>query len=164
MNGWIYGLILLQLAYVSWVDIQTKKISNSWLIINLVLALGLSFIFPDLYPWEWGRLLFPVGWVVVGFLLFILNVMGAGDSKYLAGLFLIIPSIFQMEMLEKLVVSSLVVGLVMLIFKIIKDFQKIKAYAFSTYWQGLKDSIRSSFSFAPVILLAWLIFGVQLWS
>ena len=67
-------------------------------------------------------------------------------------------------MFEKVLYSTLVVGLVMLTFKIAKDFKKIKAYAFSSYWQGFKESIRSSFSYAPVVLLAWIMLGVDQWK
>lgn len=160
MTGWIYYLILAQLVIVSWIDIKTKKISNLWLLVNLVLGVAFHFIFPETYPWEWATLLFPLGWLLVGFLLFVLGIMGAGDSKYLASLFLIIPLEQQVIMLEKIIYATLVVGFITLTFKLAKDFQKIKAYAFSTYWKGLVTSIRSSFSYAPVVLLAWILLGV----
>lgn len=164
MMGWIFCVIFIQLLIVSWIDIKTKKISNLWFILNLAFCLVLHFIVPEAYPWQWTALVFPVGWIVIGFLLFLAGIMGAGDSKYLASLFLIIPIEHQAVMLEKLIYATCVVGIVMLTFKIAKDFKKIKAYAFSTYWKGLLKSIRSSFSYAPVILLAWVLLGVQHWS
>jgi prepilin peptidase CpaA len=90
--------------------------------------------------------------------------MGAGDSKYLSSLFFIIPLEHQGLMLEKIIYATCVVGFVMLSLKFLKDFQKIKAYAFSTYWRGVKESIRSSFSYAPVIFLAWILFGIGQWK
>ena len=162
--GWIYGVIFIQLLIVSWIDIKTKKISNLWFILNVAFSLVLHFVVPEAYPWQWAALVFPLGWIVVGFLLFLAGIMGAGDSKYLASLFLIIPIEHQAVMLEKLIYSTCVVGIVMLSIKIAKDFKKIKAYAFSTYWKGLVTSIRSSFSYAPVILLAWILLGVEHWS
>lgn len=164
MTGWTYGLILIELAVVSWVDIKTKKISNLWPLANLALAIILHFTLPDFYLWEWQSLIFPIGWIVLGFFLFVLGIMGAGDSKFLASLFLVIPLEQHMLMFEKILYSTLVVGLVMLTFKIAKDFKKIKAYAFSAYWSGLRESIRSNFSYAPVILLAWILFGVGHWK
>jgi len=164
MIAWIYVMTLVELSVVSWLDIKVKKISNLWPIINLLLSIGLRFIYPDLYPWECASLLFPAGWIVVGFLLFLVGIMGAGDSKFLASLFLLIPLEQHSAMFEKVLYTTLVVGLMMLIFKIAKDFKKIKAYAFSTYWVGLRESIRSSFSFAPVILLAWILLGVEFWT
>lgn len=162
MINWIYYLILIELVIVSAIDIKIKKISNIWFFVNLVIHIALHFLFPTLYPWEWATLLFPLGWIVAGFGLFLLKIMGAGDSKYLASLFLLIPLHLQSQMMEKVLYSTLVVGLVMLTFKIAKDFKKIKAYAFSAYWKGFKESIRSSFSFAPVVLLAWILLGVEL--
>ncbi len=156
-------MILAELIAVSWIDIKIKKISNIWPLVNLVLGIALHIFYSDYYPLEWASLFFPVGWILAGFLLFLLGIMGAGDSKFLASLFLLIPLDHQYLVLEKLLYSTVVVGLVMLTFKIARDFNKIKAYAFSTHWQGFKESIRSSFSFAPVILLAWIMLGVEKW-
>lgn len=163
MIGWIYGLILIELLIVSWIDIKIKKISNIWFLINLVLAVAFHFIYPESNQIEWSSLIFPIGWIVVGFILFVLKIMGAGDSKFLASLFLMIPVKEHAALFEKVLYSTLVVGLVMLIFKFAKDFNKIKAYALTTHWQGLKESIRSNFSFAPVVLLAWILLGVEQW-
>lgn len=161
--AWIYFLILAELIVVSWIDIKIKKISNLWFLFNLILSLSLH-IFNSLdYPFEWAALIYPVGWILVGFGLFVLGIMGAGDSKFLASLFLVIPPTHQFQMFEKIMYSTLVVGSVLLTLKIAKDFNKIKAYALSSYWKGLKESMRSSFSFAPVILLAWILFGVEKW-
>jgi prepilin peptidase CpaA len=163
MMPWIYFLILAELIVVSWIDIKIKKISNYWFLFNLILSLCLYLFYPLNYPWQWAALIYPVGWILVGFGLYVLGIMGAGDSKFLASLFLIIPLDHQYNMLEKILYSTMVVGVVFLAIKITKDFKKIKAYALSSYWQGLKESIRSSFSFAPVILLAWILFGVEKW-
>jgi prepilin peptidase CpaA len=164
MIVWIYCLILIELVIVSWIDLKIKKISNIWLMINLAFAIIFHFLYPDFYHFEWASLAFPVGWIVVGFVLFVLKIMGAGDSKFLASLFLLLPLKQHAIMFEKVLYSTLVVGLVMLAFKIGRDFKKIKAYALSTYWHGFKESIRSNFSFAPVILLAWILLGVEQWK
>lgn len=163
MISWIYWLILTQLIFVSIIDIKIKKISNLWFFANLLLSLTFHFVYPEAYPWDWAVLVFPIGWIIIGFILFILGIMGAGDSKYLASLFLIVPIEQQVVMFEKIIYSTLIVAIILLAFKITKDFQKIKAYALSTYWQGIKESIRSRFSYAPVILLAWVLLGVGQW-
>jgi prepilin peptidase CpaA len=163
MIKWLYFAILIELAIVSWIDIKTKKISNLWAVVNLSLALGLYVFYPDFFPLEWELLVFPVGFTVVGFFLFLLKVMGAGDSKYLASLFLVIPLEYQTVMFEKIIYSTFVVGFIMLVMKIIKDFKIIKVYAFSQYWKGMRESVRSKFSYAPVIFLAWLLLGAREW-
>jgi len=154
---------MVELVVVSWIDIKTKKISNLWFFFNIILSLSLHFLYPVEYSWQWATLIYPVGWIFAGFGLFVLGIMGAGDSKLLSSLFLVIPLTFQFKILENILYSTLVVGIVFLTIKIAKDFNKIKAYALSSHWQGLKESIRSSFSFAPVVLLAWILFGVEKW-
>src|SRR5688572_25711955 len=99
MIGWIFNMILIELVIVSWIDIKIKKISNIWFFVNLAISIALHFLFPTLYPWEWATLLFPVGWIVAGFGLFLMGIMGAGDSKYLASLFLLIPLHLQSLMM-----------------------------------------------------------------
>lgn len=89
--------------------------------------------------------------------------MGAGDSKYLASVFAVVPPDLQMVMFSQLVNATILVGLFLISLKLAKDFQKIKAYALTTYWQGLKEILRSRFSYAPVILIAWLFVGLKLW-
>jgi prepilin peptidase CpaA len=107
--------------------------------------------------------MFPLGFIVGGFVLFILGIMGAGDSKFLASLFLLIPLEQHALMFEKVIYTTLLVGFVLLAIKIARDFKIIKAYALSAYWNGLKASIKSSFSFAPVVFIAWILLGVELW-
>jgi prepilin peptidase CpaA len=116
--------------------------------------------FRDLYPLSWETLLFPIGFVVVGFFLFLLKIMGAGDSKYLASLFLITPGEFHAIFFEKIVGATIVVGAILLLFRGTQDFQRIKSYALSIYWKGIKETIKSNFSYAPVVLLAWILFGI----
>jgi prepilin peptidase CpaA len=164
MTIWIYLLILVELTIVSWFDIKIKKISNAWFVVNAVIAIVFHYLYPEVYPWELATFLFPSLWLLGGFLLFLLNIMGAGDSKYLASLFLIIPGELQISMLEKLIYTTCIVGFIMLLIKFIKDFQKIKAYAFSVYWGGLKEAIKSNFSYAPVIWLAWVVLGAGQWK
>lgn len=164
MSAWIFGLVTIELLVVSWFDIKTRKISNLWFPVNLLASVLLYVLLPEPYDWSWQILIFPASWVVVGFVLFALDVMGAGDSKYLASLFLLIPLSLHFPMLEKIVGVTIVVGGIFLTIKVVRDFAKIKSYALSAYWVGLRESIRSKFSFAPVILLAWLMLGVELWK
>ncbi len=162
MSPWIYSLILLELAIISFIDIRTKKISNFWSIGQLVAAVLLYISF-DTYQWSWTVLVYPLIWFVIGFGLFILGIMGAGDSKLIASLYFLIPLSLHHVMLEKILISTIVVGFMNFFIKIIKDFRTIKAYALSAYWQGFWVKMKSSFSFAPVIMMAWILLGVQLW-
>lgn len=163
MSFWLYSLILIELIIISIIDIKTKKISNFWPLSNIIFGL-IFYLFFDLYDWSWPVLIYPVVWLGVGFVLFLIGIMGAGDSKLLSSLFLLIPLDFHHLMLEQVIISTLVVGFVNLIMKMVRDFRTIKAYAFSAYWKGFLEKIKSRFSFAPVVLIAWILLGVRLWN
>lgn len=161
MNGTIYYLIFLQLLIVAWLDLRTRKISNYWVIGNLLAVPFLYYFSPEHYAFDWGLFLFPVGFIVVGFFFFLVGIMGAGDSKYLASLFLLLPIEYHLPFFEKLLLATITVGSLLLAWKLIKNFSKLRAYFLSQYWQGLKDVIKSKFSYAPVILLAWVMMRFQ---
>ncbi len=89
--------------------------------------------------------------------------MGAGDSKFLASLFLIIPPEFHLPFFEKLVVSTILVGTILFSYKVYKNSFELKAYFISRYWEGIRKTLKSRFSYAPVIFLAWVILGFKIW-
>lgn len=161
--SFIFGVILLELLVVGWIDFKTEKISNKWIAVNLVLSVLLHSLFSNLYPVSWEALIFPLGFVVIGFLLFHLKIMGAGDSKFLASLFLIIPLEYQLLFFEKLIISTILTGAILLTYKLISKRDKLKAYFLSRYWDGIKETIKSRFSYAPVVTLAWILLGFHLW-
>lgn len=88
--------------------------------------------------------------------------MGAGDSKYLATLFLLIPVEYHLLFLEKLILSTIVTGMIFLILKIIRSRKILGTYLIAGHWSGIKHLIKSRFSFAPVILLAWIFLGLEI--
>jgi prepilin peptidase CpaA len=163
MNQFIYVLIMSELALVAWIDLKTQKISNLWLPFNLIMTLVLYLLLPALYPFTWEIFVFPVGWIVIGFILFLLNIMGAGDSKFLASLFLLIPLEQQLPFLGKLVLATMAVGMILLSGRVIKNFSQIRFFVLTKQWEGITKIIRSRFSYAPVMFLAWLLFGGELW-
>jgi len=159
----IFGLISIQLLAVAWIDLKTHKISNRWAILNVLLSVLFHIFLPSSYPLTWEILIFPLGFLVIGFFLFLLHIMGAGDSKYLASLFLLIPLELHLVFFERLLLSTMLVGGFLLALKVIKHFAQLRAYFISRYWSGIKGVIKSRFSYAPVILVAWIILGVNLW-
>jgi prepilin peptidase CpaA len=164
MTKVLYFFLISELLWVAWIDIQTKKISNIWSGLHVLLAFILYFLPITTYSFRWEVLIFPIGILVLGFLLYLVNVMGAGDSKYLASLFLIIPLDAQSIFLKKLIISTMMTGGLLLIFQILKKWPVLRAYLWSRYWKGLKETVRSRFSFAPVIGVAWILFGWELWG
>jgi len=159
----VYCLILFELFTVAWIDFRTEKISNKWILVNLIGSVILHLTLGSYYLLSWEIIIFPLGFILFGFLLFLINVMGAGDSKFLASLFLLIPLALHTLFFEKLVLATLVTGLILFLYRIAKNGSKLKAFLHSHHWQGVKETLQSRFSYAPVILLAWLVLGAELW-
>lgn len=159
----VFSFVLLELLTVAWIDFKTEKISNRWILVNTAVAIMLHAFVRNLYPLSLEALVFPVGFIVIGFLLYLGNVMGAGDSKFLASLFLIIPLQFHIPFFEKLVISSIAVGALLFSYRVYKNGPELKAYFVGHYWEGIRKSLQSRFSYAPVIFLAWIILGFNIW-
>jgi len=149
---------------VAWIDYKTEKISNKWIAVNAVASVILHLSVRVLYPLSWEVLLFPVGFIVVGFLLFLLNLLGSSDFKFLSSLFLIVPLEYHLFFFSKLVISTIVVGAVLLLIRFVKHGPQLKAYFMSQYWEGIKTTLKSRFSYAPVIFLAWIMLGINIWN
>lgn len=160
----VFLLILCELLIVAWVDFKTCKISNKWILLNSLLALGFYLFLPEIYRFSWEIFVFPIGFIVGGFFLYLANIMGAGDSKFLASLFLMTPLEFHFSYFEKLAVSTIITGGILLLYRISINSGKLRAYLVNRYWEGIKATIKSRFSYAPVILLAWMLLGRTLWN
>lgn len=161
MNSYIFYGVLCQLLIVAWIDLKKKTISNYWAMVNVFIGIVLYVAIPELYPFNWELFLFPIGFIIGGFILFLASIMGAGDSKYLASLFIIVPSEFHMIFFEKILYATMAMGLLRVSWKVLRNFSTIKAYLVSFHWRGLRDIIKSRFSYAPVILLAWMLLGLM---
>ncbi len=161
MNKIIFLIILIQLVVVAWIDVKTKLISNYWFVFNLLLFLCI-WITSDLLV-SWQNFYFPIGVIGFGFVFYLLKIMGAGDSKYLASLFLLIPYSFHWLFFEVIIQVTMLMGSVFLTLKLLRDFQEFKAYFLTRYWSALRSKIKSEFSFAPVILFSWILLGWKIW-
>jgi prepilin peptidase CpaA len=163
MNIWIFVLVLIQLTIVAWIDLKRKTISNRWHFLNLVMAMGLYAWNVDPFLFKWQVLLLPLGYVLFGFLMFLVGIMGAGDSKYLASLNLIIPLEFHLPFFESLLTCTIFLGTGIFLFRVFRDRQRLYAYVWARHWQGIKEAIKSEFSYAPVFFLAWMLLGAKIW-
>lgn len=155
----IYIGILIELLVVSWTDVKTKKISNYWSLANILIFVLLTFIFPEYYIWAWQSFLYSGVFLVIGFILFLLNIMGGGDSKYLFSFFLLIPLGLQEQSFFYLLVSTVVTGIIFFFMNFFTNLKDIVRYFKVGDYQGVKSCFGSKFAFAPVILLAWLCIG-----
>lgn len=80
-------LIILLLIRISWTDIRSRLISNNIVLVLLICIIPFGFLLNgELYITPALVSLF------IGFLLFLFNVIGAGDVKLITVLMLTIPS------------------------------------------------------------------------
>lgn len=160
METMIASFITFQLGVVAWFDFKTKKISNIWPVVNFSLYLLLPLIFGSVYAYEFKTWFVPIAILLVGFVLFKLDIMGAGDSKYLFSLFLIVPEPFHELLLVKLCVLTIAVGAFLLSYKVTSQWDKFKVIVFARAG-SLKNFLGGKFTYAPVIMVAWLWFIIE---
>ena len=160
----IYLVILIELLIVSLIDVRTKKISNYWVLGNILLFLGLMILFPADYSLYFPKLLYSGAFILVGFLLFCVGLMGAGDSKFLCSLFLVIPNAWCDRVFSSLLVSTLVIGSFSLLISLGKNYEKMVTSLAHRQLSVLHDCFDRQFPYAPVIFIAWMQFGVTLFS
>ncbi len=155
----VYGFLLIELIFVAYIDFKYKRISNTWSLINLVMYFVLLFLFPKFYSFELHVLFFPLAWFAVGLFLFALKIMGAGDSKFLMAFFLLIPLHMQESVFFSLTYVTIFVGILLFFTNTLNNIGRLfNAIRFSNIYD-IKSVYGKRFSFAPVILLAWMLFG-----
>ena len=157
----VFIFISIQLLVVAYVDFKTRKISNVWILINFLLFCVLTFLFPKIYLWSFSAFLFPVAFLVVGFALFVMNIMGGGDSKYLSSLYILVPLGFQETVFLYLLYTTVIVGSSLLLFNALKNFDRIVILVRIGDVVGIKKIFGKKFTYAPVIFIAWMWFGWQ---
>jgi prepilin peptidase CpaA len=157
----VYIFIAIQLLFVAYIDFKTKKIANIWMIINLLFFIVLNLIFPQIYTWTIHIFIFPMAFLFVGFGLFVMNIMGGGDSKYLSSLYLLIPGPFQEVAFTYLLYATVLVGSTLLLFNTLKNLDIILIHIRMKDVAGIKKIFGKKFTYAPVIFIAWMWFGWQ---
>lgn len=156
----IYFAILAELFVVSVGDIRENKIPNIFALINLVLAVFLFIFFPHLYVLRAEVFIYSLGFLSVGFVFFLMKIMGAGDVKYLFTFFLLVPFHFQDSTFLYLLLTTVVIGSFMLLNNTIRNFDRLKRALLVGDAKGVKSCFGSKFPYAPVILISWLWLGI----
>lgn len=155
----VYLFLSLQLLFVAYFDFKFKKISNIWLLINLITYMVLLFIFPDNYNFDWQTFTFPLAIILGGYILFILKIMGGGDSKYLFSFYLVIPVSFHEKAFLCLAYTTVLVGLSLFLNNIIQNSDKIIMALKNKNIESIKNIFGKKFSYAPAIFTSWIWFG-----
>lgn len=157
----VYIFISIQLLFVAYIDFKTQKIANMWMLINFLFFCLLSAIFPTIYVWSLQAFFFPLAFLFVGFALYIMNIMGGGDSKYLSSLYLLVPLNMQETVFTYLLYATILVGSTLLLFNILKHLDIIIIHFKMKDIAGIKKIFGKKFTYAPVIFIAWMWFGWQ---
>lgn len=157
----VYLFIAIQLLVVAYIDFKSQKISNTWMFINSLFFCVLTFVFPDSYVWSIQTFIFPLVFIFVGFVLFVMNIMGGGDSKYLSSLYLLIPLQFQETTFIYLLYATILVGGSLFLFNVLKNLDIIIVHLKMKDIAGIKKIFGKKFTYAPVIFIAWMWFGWQ---
>lgn len=157
----IYIFVLLELLVVSYFDVKTRKISNHWSILNLIAFFLLIFFFPEIYRMSWETVFYSICFFFVGFMLFVIKIMGGGDAKLLASLYLLIPYNLQENSFIALIYSTLLIGGGILLYKLWIKRNEFKLAFITQDFRKIKDLMGKKFPFSPVVLLAWLVWGLS---
>ncbi len=157
----VYIFVSIQLLFVAYIDFKTQKIANMWVLINFLFFCLLSAIFPTLYIWSVQVFIFPLAFLFVGFALYMMNIMGGGDSKYLSSLYLLVPLEMQESVFTYLLYATILVGSTLLLFNLLKNLDIIIIHFKMKDIAGIKKIFGTKFTYAPVIFIAWMWFGWQ---
>lgn len=160
MNIFLFLVILIQLFWVSLIDIKYKKISNQWIYFNISLTAILWIIFPTEYAVSGEKLLYSITFFGVGFILYLLRIIGAGDSKYLASLYLVIPVDWCQVALISLFFSTLLIGGFVFFTTVVKKYDQLLLSFVARDYKEFAKLLNNRFSYAPVILVSWVLLGV----
>ena len=140
-------------------DLRERKIPNIWALMNIAVYCFVFFFFPTFYDFNLKAMLFPMAFIGVGFVLFVFKIMGGGDSKFLASLFLIIPVKFQDKMFHYLILTTFLIGITFLIRSIWIHRKKLQLSFQRRDINGIKECFGSKFAYAPVVLISWVYLG-----
>lgn len=156
----VYFYVLIQLVIISYYDIRYQKIKNMWFLSNYILFIPLYFIFRNYYIFSIEAFILPLGFMVIGFLFFLINIMGGGDSKYLSSLYLLVPEGIQLEVFNALIWSTIVIAGGMFLRNIVLNYKKIYMALIMKEVSSLKGIFGKKFAFAPVVLVSWILFAI----
>ncbi len=156
---YLFIFVFIELSVVALGDLKHKKISNLWSILNIITFIALCFLEPTSYSFGWTSYIYSSVFLLVGFTLFVLKIMGAGDTKLLVTLFLLIPTNLQGQYLLMLLNGTIFIGGSMLFYHIIKNYNMIIYYIGIKDVVGLKSCFGAKFPFAPVVWISWILFG-----
>jgi prepilin peptidase CpaA len=160
-NYFLFVAISMQLLVVSYLDIIGGHIRNYWSLINIFFSITLYILFPQYFFFSAEKAVYISVFLFVGFVLYLLKIMGGGDSKYIASLFLIMPGQWHEEFMEALIISTLIVGTFSLVTNIARNNESLKLAIMTMDSPKIFQALGGKFPFSPVILISWIWIGLR---
>ena len=157
----LYLFLLIELLAVAWLDFKYRKISNIWVFVNVVVFVITYFYLKGHYSFHYSQMYYPIIFFIVGFAFYTLRIMGGGDSKYLVSLYLLIPLQFHESFLFSLLAITCAIGGAQFLYNSYRGRDFIKQFLKTKNTSFLKKCYGKKFPFAPLILLSWIIFGMN---
>ncbi len=158
----LFIVLIFELIAVSYLDLKYRKIVNLWSLFNFVLYLFCLFLYPGLFSFSFQTFFYPLVFLGVGFILYALKVMGGGDSKFLFTFFLLVPETYHEQFFLKLIYSTIVIGLGLLLYNTFKNFDKLKSALTRMDLKAVKGLYGTKFAYAPIIAISWVVFGWEI--
>lgn len=159
-----YIFIFIELVFVAIIDVKHKKIANLWSLLNVGVATILFIFFSEHYPVSFGAFQYTIVFLLAGFLLFRLKIMGGGDSKFLASFFLIVPFDKQDQVFFQLLIATIIIGVIVFGMNTFANRKKLIESLREKDIEGVKSCFGTKFAYAPVILVTWILFGISMFK
>ena len=152
----LYIFLLFELAAVAWADLKYRKVPNLWSYLNFGLFLALTLSTSGIWSFSWMVFCWPLLIFIFGFLFFWLGIMGGGDAKYLASLFLVIPLRDQEPFMFALLIATIIASAVLILWNFYKESSSGKG--FIVY---IKENFGRKYPFIPVVFFSWAVYGAM---
>lgn len=150
--------ICAELFTISIFDFKNRKIPNFWHLINVVLFLFFINSNPEIYSISIRTIVPSLLVIILGIILFKFKIMGAGDSKLLASLLILIPISSQSEFIESILYGTLFVAAPRFLYNCLRNWKKISMSIILKESIFIKGTFGDKIPFAPIILISWILF------
>jgi len=157
----VYIFLIIELIAVSYLDLKYRKISNLWPIINVFLFILFCLMFPQYYQFSIKTFSYTATFFAVGFVFFLMRIMGGGDSKYLATFYLLVPLELQDEAFLALLFTTIIIASTMFVVNLILGRAVIMEAWHERDVSKVKTIFGKKFAYAPLILVSWIWFGIK---
>ena len=151
----LFIYIFVELLFVSIIDYRSRKVSNWWSVVHLAIFSVIT-LFLSINPWSWEGPVYASVFLAIGFALFSLNIMGAGDVKFISTLFLLIPAQFLFPFFINMLYATILVGSTLLTFSLVKHYNGIISAIAHRDVKTAWAFFGSKFAFIPIVFMAWI--------